>query len=86
MQGNGGQDRKAVGAVGSLPEEEGPTDQIDPVLPCRRRDLSFLLDLLSLSGLAIDICLRYDQFDGSSLASVEVIARLCQLVEETAGS
>ena len=39
-----------------------------------------------LVGLALDLSVCYDQSDGGNLASVEVLARLYQLVEETSGT
>ncbi|CAK0873142.1 unnamed protein product [Prorocentrum cordatum] len=39
-----------------------------------------------LIGLALDLSVSYDQCDGGNLASVEVMARLYQLVEETNGT
>ncbi|CAK0894060.1 unnamed protein product, partial [Prorocentrum cordatum] len=39
-----------------------------------------------LVGLALDLSVCYDQCDGGNLASVEVLARLYQLVEETNGT
>ncbi len=37
-------------------------------------------------GLALDLSVCYDQCDGGNLASVEALARLYQLVEETNGT
>ncbi|CAK0855451.1 unnamed protein product, partial [Prorocentrum cordatum] len=39
-----------------------------------------------LVGLALDLSVCYDQCDGGDLASVEALARLYQLVEETSGT
>ena len=39
-----------------------------------------------LCGLAIELCLSYDQLDGSNLACMEVVARMYQMIEETGGS
>ncbi|CAK0892099.1 unnamed protein product, partial [Prorocentrum cordatum] len=39
-----------------------------------------------LVGLALDLSVCYDQCDGGNLASVEVLPRLHQLVEETSGT
>ena len=39
-----------------------------------------------LVGLALDLSACYDQCDGGNLASMEVLARLYQLVEETSGT
>ena len=42
--------------------------------------------LHDLCGLAIELCLCYDQLDGSNLACMEVVGRMYQLIEETVGS
>ena len=42
--------------------------------------------LHDLCGLAIELCLSYDQLDGSNLACMEVVGRMYQLIEETGGS